>query len=221
MCTGIKGIKDLLEHISGLPSKIFIVGHDEPDFDSLASAIGLQTLCTALGKEAYIIVNDSDITLEPGVKKIKERSWIEHNIINMTAYENIKDEDSALIVTDTNRASMTCMRENLNDFKDIIIVDHHQMSPDTISPSLAYIKENASSASEIVTQLLVESKVKCPQDVCTYLLAGIILDTNYYMQKADADTFYISYYLTKCGHNLATYFVDDLIYNKIRKNNKR
>lgn len=188
MCTEIKGIKDLLERISDTPSKIFIVGHNEPDFDSIGSAIGLQTLCTILGKEAYIIINDSDITLEPGVKKIKERSWLEHNIINMEAYEVLKEPDSALIVTDTNRTSMTCMRNNLEDFKDIIIIDHHQMSQDTIAPASTYIREKASSASEIVTQLIVESKIKCPSDICTYLLAGIILDTKRFQKNTSPKT---------------------------------
>ena len=64
----IKNIRDLYEKIRTINSpRIFITGHKEPDFDSIASAIGIQTLCTHLGKEAYIVVSDPDISLDPGV----------------------------------------------------------------------------------------------------------------------------------------------------------
>lgn len=188
MCAEIKSIKDLLEQISNTSNKVFIVGHNEPDFDSIGSAIGLQSLCTALGKEAYIIINDLDITLEPGVKKIKEKSWLANNIINMAAYENIKDNDSSLIITDTNKLFMTCMKDNIDDFQRIIVVDHHQTTEDTIPQALPYIREKSSSASEIVTQVLTEAKVKCSQDVYTYLLAGIILDTKRFQKNTTPKT---------------------------------
>lgn len=188
VCTEIKSIKDLLEQISNTSNKVFIVGHNEPDFDSIGSAIGLQSLCTALGKEAYIIINDSDITLEPGVKKIKEKSWLENNIINMAAYEIIKDADSSLIVTDTNKLSMTCLKDNIDDFQDIIIVDHHHPTEESVSHVLPYIREKSSSASEIVTQVLTEAKVKCSSDIYTYLLAGIILDTKRFQKNTTSKT---------------------------------
>lgn len=189
MCTEIKSIKDLLEQISNTSTKIFIVGHNEPDFDSIGSAIGLQSLCTALGKDAYIVINDNEETLEPGVKTVKEKSWLSSNIINLEAYEKIKDEDSSLIVADTNKVSMTCLKNSLNQFQDIIIIDHHQTSADTIPHASLYIREKSSSAAEIVTQLLAESKVKCSSDVYTYLLAGIILDTKRFKKNTTSKTY--------------------------------
>ena len=66
----IKCIKDFLKVITELGDKVFIVGHNNADLDSLASAIGLQTLCEFLGKEAYIVLDESETTIEPIVKKL-------------------------------------------------------------------------------------------------------------------------------------------------------
>ena len=54
----IKSIKDLLKPISESSDKVFIVGHDQSDLDSLASAIGIQALCECLGKTAYIVLDE-------------------------------------------------------------------------------------------------------------------------------------------------------------------
>ena len=51
MSENVRGLKQLLEKLLKTSSKVFIVGHKEPDYDSIGSSIGLQTLCQALGKE--------------------------------------------------------------------------------------------------------------------------------------------------------------------------
>ena len=170
-------LKELQEKIASSSSKVFIIGHNEPDFDSIASAIGLHALCKALGKEAYIIVNDHEVTLEPGVKKIKDTNIVTHNIISLEGYKLLRDKDSTLIVTDTNKKNLIAVGDILDDFKDIIIIDHHQTGEQTIKNASTYIDEGVSSSSEVVSQLLMATKVNCNPDVYTYLLAGIILDT--------------------------------------------
>ena len=70
ICKDLKG--QLLKTILS-SSKVFITGHNEPDFDSISSAIGIERLCEELGKDAYIIVDDCETTLEPSVKKIIDK----------------------------------------------------------------------------------------------------------------------------------------------------
>ena len=184
----LKTIKELLDKISQAPSKVFIIGHNEPDFDSIASAIGLHALCKALGKEAYIIVNDPESTLEPGVKKIKDANIITHNIISLEEYNLLKDPTSTLIVTDTNKRDLIALGDMLDDFQDIIIVDHHQTGETTIENASYFIDQEVSSASEVVAQLLMSSKTICEPDVYTYLRAGIILDTGRFRKNTSPRT---------------------------------
>ena len=58
MSENVRGLKQLLERLLKTSSKVFIVGHKEPDYDSIGSSIGLQALCKALGKEAYIVLDE-------------------------------------------------------------------------------------------------------------------------------------------------------------------
>lgn len=184
----IKSLKDLLERIDSSSSKVFIIGHNDADFDSIASAIGLQSLCTFLGKETYIIVNDAAVMLDPGVKKIKDSNVYVHNIITMEDYENLKTPNSSLIVTDTNKVNLVAVKDCLNDFSNIIIIDHHQTDSQTIQNAAYYVDEKASSASEIVAQLLMNARVNCEPSIYTYLLAGIVLDTGRFKKNTTSKT---------------------------------
>lgn len=184
----IKGMKDLLERISSSSSKVFIIGHNDADFDSIASAIGLQSLCTFLGKEAYVIINDPAVLLDPGVKKIKDNNIFTHNIITIEEFEQIKEPSSTLIVTDTNNQNLVAVKEQLDEFNNIIIIDHHQVNEHTIKNAACYIDEKSSSASEIVAQLLITAKVNCDPMIYTYLLAGIVLDTGRFKKNTTSKT---------------------------------
>ena len=91
MGKSIKSLKDMFVDISTTSSKIFIVGHDEPDYDAIASAIGLSELCQNYGIDSYLIVDDNDIELEPGVKQIIDKEKERCNIINIEEFEELKD----------------------------------------------------------------------------------------------------------------------------------
>ena len=70
MIDNIRELKACLESEIKKSSKVFIVGHNSPDFDAIGSAIGLFVLAEQLGKKAYIILDDDEFKMEPGVKKI-------------------------------------------------------------------------------------------------------------------------------------------------------
>ena len=188
MSKEVKNLRELYEKIKSIDSKIFIVGHKEPDFDSIASALGMQTLCTQLGKESYVIIDEPDIILEPGVKRIKDINRFQHKIITLSEYDLLKEKDSTLIVVDTNKKDLIYLGDSLEDFKGIFVIDHHQMSSDSLERINYFIDSNISSASEIVSQLLIGNKIKCESNIYTYLLAGIILDTSRFKKNTTSHT---------------------------------
>lgn len=232
----IKCIKDLLKAITELGDKVFIVGHNNADLDSLASAIGLQTLCAFLGKEAYIVLDESETTIEPIVKKLRDDNISAHNIITMDGFQIFFDGESSLIVTDTNKTDKVCVKDYLDEFKKIIIIDHHGMGETTIKNASYYIpmikeeekqangpKVKVSSASEIVAQLLLQAKVDCSKDVYTYLYGGIYLDTDRFDKNVGEKTHDTTHKLCAKGADrfqvkeyfLADFDEDKAIYNLV------
>lgn len=219
MTEELKSIKDLLKTISESSDKVFIVGHDQSDLDSLASAIGIQALCECLGKTAYIVLDEPEATLEPIVKKLRDENATRHNIIDMTGFELLHDKESTLIVTDTNKSDKVAVREFLDSFSQIIIIDHHGTGEITIKNAKMYIpickdeteqtpKVKVSSASEIVAQLLLQAKVECDKDIYTYLYGGIYLDTNRFDKNVGEKTHDITHKL--CAKGADTFAVKEL-----------
>ena len=188
MSETLKSLKGLLKYLLRNSSKVFIVGHKEPDFDSIGSSIGLQVLCNALGKETYIVIDDPEIGLDPGVKKIRDESYKKYNMISIDEFKELQDENSLLIMTDVNKGYMTPIPDELGKFRKILILDHHEEDSKTVETPHKLINPKISSSSEIVGQLLHAFKVKYGQDVANYLLSGIVLDTKRYKKNTTENT---------------------------------
>ena len=188
MSEKFKLLKEMIEILITTHSKVFIVGHDGADFDSIGSAVGLKTLSNILGKEAYIVINDNEETIDPGVKKIIEDHRADYNIITLKDYQKLKDNESLLIMTDVNKKSMISLKDNLNEFESIVIIDHHKEGEDTVNTGYKFISPDISSSSEIVAQILNSYKTKYNKDVANHLLAGIVLDTKRYTKNTTSKT---------------------------------
>ena len=202
MILDIKSFVEALVNSIGNSSKVFIVGHNSPDYDAIGSAMGLQALATSLGKEAYIVY-DEDETLDSKVKAIIDNNKEQSKIIGLKEYKKMMDSNSILIVTDTNRAYRICVKEDLNKFSKVFVIDHHDMDLNSSIRTLySYINTEKSSASEIVYEFIVaENKQRAadkkPQimitpSVATMLLAGITLDTKRFKRNTTGRTFQIS-----------------------------
>ena len=132
MSDSAKRIKELLEKSICNSSKVFIVGHNTPDYDSIGSALALSIIAKNYGKNAYIIVNDNDIGLDPGIKKILDENKKIHNIISLEECHSLIDEHSLLIATDVNKKYLVSVKNDLDKFSDILVIDHHEEDKETI-----------------------------------------------------------------------------------------
>ena len=179
-------------------SNIFIVGHNSPDFDSIASCMGMYYLVNYLNKEAYIVVNDEASKLEPGVKKIIDDNFLNYNFINRNDVLKLVDDNSLLIVCDTNKKELVSLADDLDKFKSTVCIDHHDVGEDSINFDLSNITPTSSSTCEIVTSLLREKNVKFDSNVANYLLAGISLDTRRF-----------KFNTTSYTHDVAEFLIDN------------
>ena len=228
MANELKKFKSDLERSIKNAKVVFIVGHNESDFDAIGAAIGVSEICNHFDKKNYIILDDGIETMEPGVKKVKDMVNKNCKIINMNEYKHmietsipktrveefysliseIRDKvlkkveikDSLLIVVDTNKKYLLANQEYLDSYNDIIVIDHHKTEEKgSIDATYSYISEEASSACEIVTRLLNMFKVKINKDTANALAAGIYLDTNRFKKNTSPVTYDVVEHLMLTG----------------------
>ena len=110
--------------------------------------------------------------------------------------------ETALIVVDVNRPSYTEGPELLNRTKTVVILDHHRQSSESIeSPVLSYIEPYASSACEMVAEILqyIADGVKLRPIEADAMFAGLMIDTNNFSSKTGVRTFEAAAFLKKSG----------------------
>ncbi len=181
--------------------KVIIMGHQNPDIDSLGSSMGMYRLAKTMGKETHIVAADLGMNLGKFVDTLKETEY-EQAIIDKKQAINLIDKDTLLIVVDTHKKSFVQVPELLKATENIVVIDHHRKGPDFIdNASLTYQEVYASSAAELVTEILqyVEVKVELTQAEIEGLYGGIMVDTKNFTFKTGVRTFEAAAYLRKFG----------------------
>ena len=113
-----------------------------------------------------------------------------------------------VVVVDTNRPGMTECEELLHVAKTIVVLDHHRQSSDNIDNALlSYIEPYASSACEMVSEVLqyIVDDIKIPNLEASSLYAGIMIDTNNFMNKTGVRTFEAAAFLRRSGADTVSY----------------
>ena len=191
-----------LENLIKESKKVMIMGHNNPDMDSIGSCMGIYRLAKTLDTNAYIVSSEDVPALKAFNKELDKDSEYEDIIINKeVAMENV-DEDTLLVVVDTHKVNYVDAPELLKEVKKIVIVDHHRRSADYIeNATLMFQEVYASSAAELVTELLqyAEAKVNLKTIEAESLYAGIMMDTKNFTFKTGVRTFEAAAYLRRCG----------------------
>ena len=181
---------------------VILMGHTHSDMDAIGSCLGIYRLAKTLGKEAKIVNDTEGIGIEKFLVEAKKSEEYADAFITREQAKNFVKENSMLVVTDTNRKNYVEMPELLDEVKRIVVIDHHRRSTDYIeNATLSFHEVYASSASELVTEVLEYSqvKVKLTNLEMEALYAGIMLDTKEFTFKTGVRTFEAAAYLRKCG----------------------
>lgn len=191
-----------LENLIKESKKVMIMGHNNPDMDSMGSCMGIYRLARTLETNAYIVSSDNMPSIDSFKKSIDKDPEYEDVIINKeVALENV-DEDTLLVVVDTHKVNYVDAPELLDKVKKIVIIDHHRRSADYIeNATLMFQEVYASSAAELVTELLqyAEAKINLKTIEAESLYAGIMMDTKNFTFKTGVRTFEAAAYLRRCG----------------------
>ena len=191
-----------LEKLIKESKKVMIMGHNNPDMDSIGSCLGIYRLSKALNTNAYIVVSDAAESISAFKEEMDKDPEYEDIVINKeVALENV-DEDTLLVVVDTHKTNYVDAPELLDKVQNIVIIDHHRRSTDYIeNATLMFQEVYASSAAELVTELLqyAEVKVDLKTIEAESLYAGIMMDTKNFTFKTGVRTFEAAAYLRRCG----------------------
>lgn len=200
-----RAMSTTLKKIFADNKKVFIMGHRYPDMDALGAAFGVAYMAMMSERECYIILNPKEITadIERVLEELKKYPDLERIVISGEEAVTLSNEESVLVMVDYHKPSMSISQKVYDVFDKIAVIDHHRRGdefPD--KPLLTYIESTASSASELVTELIQyrsTRKTQIPKFITTSLLAGIYVDTKNFSVRTTGRTFDIAGYLKNHG----------------------
>ncbi len=187
-------------------SQVFIMGHRSPDNDCIGAAAGVCALCRKNGVPVHII---KEAAPPPAQELIDRLSPLpEYQDCFLTAQEAllIADSRSLTVVVDTNRPDQVQAAELLESCNRVAVIDHHRRAATYIEgAALNYHEPYASSASEMVTELLqyIVEPNQILRSEAEALLAGIVLDTKNFTMRTGGRTFEAAAFLRRSGADTA------------------
>lgn len=197
--------------------QVIVMGHRIADVDSFGAAVGIYRAAKTMEKKAYIVLNEITSSVRPLYQLFCESAAYPNDMFIKSAdvYE-IMTDNTMVVVVDTNKPSITECPELLKKAKTIVVFDHHRQGSDVIENTiLSYIEPYSSSACEMVSEVLqyISDDIKISSIEANSMYAGIMIDTNNFMNRTGVRTFEAAAFLRRCGADI-TYvrkmFRDDM-----------
>lgn len=197
--------------------KVVVMGHKIPDVDSIGAGIGIYRAAKSLNKKTHIVVNNPTMSVRPIIQTFKDNPDYDENMfISSDEARDIVDDNTVVVVVDTNKPSYTECEDLLHMSKTIVVLDHHRQGSEVIQNAvLSYIEPYASSACEMVAEILqyFSDDIRIYNIEADALYSGIIIDTNNFTSKTGVRTFEAAAFLRRCGADVTRVrkmFRDDL-----------
>lgn len=192
-----------LQEIIASCENVLIMGHSITDVDSLGAGIGIYCAATNLDKKAQIVINNPTSSVRPLMETFtKEKGYPGDMFIASEEALDMVSRDTLVMVVDTNRPSYTECPELLKKTSKIVVFDHHRQNSEVIeNPTLSYIEPYASSACEMVAEVLqyFNDGIKINPTEADCIYAGVLIDTNNFMTKTGVRTFEAAAFLKRSG----------------------
>ena len=195
-----------LKELLATKDKVLIMGHKKPDIDSLGAAIGIYRLAVMMEKKAHIVINEVTSSIRPTMNNFLGSTVYPDDMFYSSeqALETV-DPNTVVIIVDVNRPAYTECEELLAHTRNIVVIDHHRQTGEVIEhATLSYIEPYASSACEMVAEILQYSidKPKLRPAEADAMYAGILVDTDNFVSKTGVRTFEAASFLRKSGADM-------------------
>ncbi|MBQ3074427.1 MAG: DHH family phosphoesterase, partial [Clostridia bacterium] len=183
-------------------SNVLIMGHRFADHDSIGSGIGMARFAMNYCPKVNIVVNIHDTNLKGIFKKLGGLADYKSIFIDGATAQNTITSSTLLIITDVNNVRQFEAPELYENISTVVIIDHHRQSAEyAIKPTITYIEPSASSASELVSEMLEQQLPprSLLKEEAELLFAGIILDTKQFANNTGPRTFAAAHFLRSEG----------------------
>ena len=183
--------------------QVFVVGHKKLDMDALGASIGMQLFANNINERSYAVYDDRSMAqdIKRAVEKIQSDGATK--LVTVSDALRMVTDQSLLIMVDHSKTALTLSNDLYEKFSQVIVIDHHRRDEDfPENAMITYIESGASSASELVTELLQfqnSKKNRLNKIQASVLMAGIMLDTKSFSVRVTSRTFDVASYLRSRG----------------------
>ena len=183
--------------------QVFIVGHKNLDMDALGSAVGMQLFANNITENSYAVYDAEQMSpdIERAVKFLGKEGVTK--LLPLTDAMKLVTNRSLLILVDHSKTALTLSKGFYDLFTQTIVIDHHRRDQDFPENAvITYIESGASSASELVTELIQfqnSKKNRLSRMQASVLMAGMMLDTKNFTSRVTSRTFDVASYLRTRG----------------------
>lgn len=195
-------IAHALREVVADAQQVLVMGHANPDLDCFGAALGMAHTIASFEKKVAIVLSDPHPAIDILYERVMEEREYAAQIITGAQAEALSGDKTLLIVVDVNRPSIVAHPPLLDLNKNIVVIDHHRTSVDHISSAVvSYVEPYASSASEMVTELIqyMTERTHLKPLETDALFAGIALDTKNFTVKTGIRTFEAAAFLRRNG----------------------
>ncbi len=181
---------------------VIVMGHSNPDFDSIGACVGIAALCKFIGVDVKIVADTESESFRACTGKLCELPEYRNMFVDGVAGLAQSSFGTLLIIVDANNFSILEAPEIANNSFKTAVIDHHIKKEEFANePQLAYIDPSASSASELISEILEQSLPAgtLRKEEANLLMAGIMVDTKNFTRTVGTRTFAAALYLRGAG----------------------
>ena len=172
---------------------VVIMGHKFPDADAIGASIGLLKVAVTLGKEAYIVLNKSELDKanEVFVNEVLKDEKLASYFVSSIKVVELMSKNSLLVIADTQNKNLVIDSKLLRLTNKIAIFDHHRRGADFIDATLSYTDPSVSSTAELVVEMFdyFRERITLSAAEASVMLSGIMLDTRRFMYNTSKKTY--------------------------------
>ena len=183
--------------------QVFVVGHKNLDMDALGSAVGMQLFASNITEDSYAVYDADQMSadIERAIQFLKKEDVTK--LLSLTDAMKLVTNRSLLILVDHSKTALTLSKDFYDLFTQTIVIDHHRRDQDFPENAvITYIESGASSASELITELIQfqnSKKNRLSRMQASVLMAGMMLDTKNFTSRVTSRTFDVASYLRTRG----------------------
>ena len=188
-------------------SNVLIMGHANPDFDAIASCVGIARLAMSRGREVKIIEDLDNPNFSICREKLSGIKEYDKIFVDKVYGQELLKPDTLVVISDVSNVSIFESPEIYRNAENVVVIDHHRQTQEfTKNHAITYIEPTASSASELVAEMLeiVLPLNTLAKEEAELMLAGILLDTQNFTRNVGIRTFSAAMYLRGEGANTSS-----------------